>query len=62
MIEYCDKNKETFPDRIMFESIAFLQEHGGRTKDDLDNIITELEKREYKLIKKGWDTILERTC
>jgi FkbM family methyltransferase len=60
MIEYCDKNKETFPDRIMFESIAYIQEEGERTKDDLDNIITELEKRDYKLIKKGWDTILER--
>ena len=60
MIEYCDENPISFPDKIMFESITWIQEMGDRKNSDLDNMICELEKRNYKLIKKEWDTVLEK--
>lgn len=46
MISYCDKNTHVYPDKIIFETNIHSK------KEDQDRIISRLNNRNYKVIKK----------
>ena len=54
VINYCDKYKHTYPDKIIFETNQWSN------ADVQNEIITKFKNRNYKLIKKEHDAVLEK--
>ena len=54
IISYCDKNKHTFPDKIIFETNKLSK------KEEQEKVIFKLKDRNYRIIQRDTNTVLEK--